>query len=106
MTQFLPLHSIIANMIPKIKDFTVSNNLFAETTAYYSNQSRTDPTPTFLNNNYFNAPGFYTLNTVYDSDPSNYTTLDPGFVDALTGNFKVTNQTLIDNNVGDPRWLQ
>ena len=28
MTQFLPLHSIIANMIPKIKDFTVSNNLF------------------------------------------------------------------------------
>ena len=31
---------------------TVQNNLFAETTAYYSNQSRTDPNPTFLNNNY------------------------------------------------------
>ena len=87
----------------QLNKITVQNNLFAETTAYYSNQSRTDPTPTFLNNNYFNAPGFYTLNTVYDSDPSNYTTLDPGFVDALTGNFKVTNQTLIDNNVGDPR---
>ncbi|HEX9828015.1 MAG TPA: DUF4957 domain-containing protein [Flavobacteriaceae bacterium] len=84
---------------------TVRNNLFAETTAYYSNQSTTDPTPTFNNNNYFNAPGFYTTNTVYDSTTT-YTTLDPGFVDAASGNFTVTNQTLLDNAVGDPRWRQ
>jgi hypothetical protein len=82
---------------------TVRNNLFAETDAYYSNQSRTDPNPTFENNNYFNAAGFYTNNTVYDNSGT-YTTLNPGFVDAASGNFKITDQTLLDNLVGDPRW--
>lgn len=82
---------------------TVSNNLFAETSAYYSNQSRTDPTPTFLNNNYFNAPAFFATNTVFDNT-TNYTTLNPGFVNAAGGNFTITNQTLKDNAVGDPRW--
>jgi len=32
--------------------------------------------------------------------------LDPKFVDAANGNFKVQNQTLIDSKVGDPRWLK
>lgn len=89
----------------QLNKITVTNNLFAETTAYYSNQSRTDPSPTFNNNNYFNAPGFYAVNTVYDATTT-YTTLDPGFVDAAAGNFKITNQTLLDNQVGDPRWRQ
>lgn len=89
----------------QLNKITVTNNLFAETTAYYSNQSRTDPNPTFDNNNYFNAPGFYTTNTVYDATTS-YTTLDPGFTDAASGDFTVTNQTLLDNQVGDPRWRQ
>ena len=31
-------------------------------------------------------------------------TLDPGFTDAANGNFKVSNQTIIDNEIGDPRW--
>lgn len=83
---------------------TVRNNLFAETTAYYSNQSRTDPTPTFDNNNYYNAPGFYDSTQVIYDNSGTYTTVDPGFVDVLTGDFTVTNQTLIDNSVGDPRW--
>ena len=83
---------------------TVRNNLFAETSAYYSNQSRTDPNPTFIKNNYFNAPGFFATNTVYDATTT-YTTLDPGFVNAAAGNFTITNQTLKDNQVGDPRWL-
>ena len=89
----------------QLNKITCTNNLFAETTAYYSNQSRTDPNPTFNNNNYFNAPAFYAVNTVYDGTTS-YTTLDPGFVDAASGNFTVTNQTLLDNAVGDPRWRQ
>lgn len=89
----------------QLNKITVTNNLFAETTAYYSNQSRTDPNPTFNNNNYFNAPAFYATNTVYDATTT-YTTLDPGFVDAASGNFKITNQTLLDNQVGDPRWRQ
>lgn len=83
---------------------TVKNTLFAETVAIYSNQSTTSD-PTFLNNNYFNAPGLYTVNTKYDNSGT-YTTLDPGFTNAATGNFKVTNQTLLDNKVGDPRWRQ
>jgi hypothetical protein len=87
-------------------DVTSSNNLIAETLSEgYADRSGIDETPTFDNNNYFNAPGFYdTAQYIYDS--GNYTTLDPGFVDISTGNFKITNQTLIDNNVGDPRWLQ
>ncbi len=88
----------------QLNKIIVKNNLFAETTAYYSNQGRTDPTPTFLNNNYFNAPGFYTTNIVYDTSGT-YTDLDPGFADVAAGNFKVSNQTLLDNQVGDPRWL-
>lgn len=89
----------------QLNKITVTNNLFAETTAYYSNQSRTDPNPTFDKNNYFNAPAFYATNTVYDATTT-YTTEDPGFVDAASGNFKITNQTLLDNQVGDPRWRQ
>ncbi|CAH8282677.1 uncharacterized protein DUF5123 [Mariniflexile fucanivorans] len=82
---------------------TVTNNLFAETSAYYSNQSKTDPTPTFSKNNYYNAPAFYATSTVFDSTTT-YTTLNPGFTNAAGGNFTISNQTLKDNNVGDPRW--
>ncbi|WP_105983738.1 DUF5123 domain-containing protein [Nonlabens agnitus] len=85
---------------------TVRNNLFAQTSAYYSNQSRTDPNTLFDNNNYFNAEGFYDAgNTVFDAT-STYFTLDPEFENVEEGNFSVSNQTLIDNNIGDPRWLR
>jgi len=30
--------------------------------------------------------------------------VNPGFVDAVNGDFTVTNQDLIDFSVGDPRW--
>jgi hypothetical protein len=85
---------------------TVRNNLFAATTAYYSNQSSTSPATTFLNNNYFNAPGFSdSTKTLYDATDT-FTTLDPGFANAAGGDFTISNQSLIDNNVGDPRWRQ
>lgn len=87
-------------------DITVRKTLIAATLGYYSNQSSTDPTTTFINNNYYNAPGFYdTTQTVYDTS-TNYTTLDPGFTNPAAGNFTVSNQTLRDNAVGDPRWRQ
>lgn len=91
----------------QLNKIIVQNTLIAETNSEgYSDQSRTDPTPTFNNNNYFNAPGFFnSAQVVYDFTDT-YTELDPGFVDVTTGDFKVTNQTLIDNQVGDPRWLQ
>jgi len=55
------------------------------------------------NNYYFNAialfEGEYT-------DPSEVdaTEEDPGFADPENGDFTITNQNLIDNQAGDPRW--
>lgn len=90
----------------QLNKITVQNTIIAETESEgYSDQSRTDPNPTFDNNNYFNAPGFYNSSQVVYDGTDSYTLLDPGFVDVATGNFKVTNQTIIDNQVGDPRWL-
>jgi hypothetical protein len=87
---------------------TVQNTLIAETDAYYTNQGNSSQ-PTCSNNNYFNAIGFYTDAYVSNAKidlSGNYTILDPGFEDAANGNFKVTDQTILDNTVGDPRWLQ
>ncbi len=83
-----------------------TNNLHAEMgVSVYTNQSLTlQPECSF--NNYFNAEGYFTeAENVKIDNSSNYTTLDPGFTDAENGNFTVTNQTLLDNRVGDPRWL-
>ena len=85
-------------------DVTVRNTLIVNTESEgYADREGIDESPTFGNNNYFNAPGFYDT-AQYIFDNSNYTTLDPGFVDPSTGDFTVTNQTLLDNQVGDPRW--
>lgn len=84
----------------------VKRSIVAQTTAFYSNQAATNQ-PTCDQNNYFNASDFLPTSTVtgVKTDQSGgYTVLDPGFVDAVNGNFKVTNQTLIDNGIGDPRW--
>lgn len=85
---------------------TVRNNLFASTTAYYSNQSSTSQATVFLNNNYYNAPGFFDSTKLLFDGSGTHTALDPGFENAATGNFKISNQTLLDNQVGDPRWRQ
>lgn len=83
---------------------TVRNTLFADTGAYYSNQTSTDPNTTFLNNNYFNAPGFTdSTQRLFDESGTDFS-LDPGFANAAANNFTISNQTLIDNNIGDPRW--
>jgi hypothetical protein len=84
---------------------TVTNTLFAETLAIYSNQSATTA-PTFSNNNYYSSPNLFTENGTIKIDASGtFSTLDPQFVDAPNGNFKVQNQALIDKKVGDPRWF-
>lgn len=91
----------------KTNTLKVTNTIIAETLGYYTNQS-TSAQPECSMNNYFNAPGFITGGSTvagakFDLS-GNHTVLDPGFVDPATGNFKLTNQTLIDTNVGDPRW--
>lgn len=85
----------------------VTNSIIAQTAGYYTNQSASAQ-PECSNNNYFNAPAFVpggtTISGAKFDQSGNYTLLDPGFVNPANGDFTVTNQTLIDNNVGDPRW--
>ncbi|APZ45417.1 hypothetical protein BW723_03460 [Polaribacter reichenbachii] len=88
-------------------EIEVHNTLITDTEVEgYSDQSRTDEDIIFSNNNYFNAPTLID-DTVARYDASGtHTELDPGFVNPLIGDFTVTNQTLKDNLVGDPRWLK
>ena len=59
------------------------------------------------NNNYFNAPNFTASTTANAiNDKGVYTLLDPGFKDADKGDFTVSNETVKDNRIGDPRWLK
>lgn len=80
------------------------NNIVSNTMGNFSNQSTT-PVPTFSNNNYFNAPALFTggsdVARFFDDSAS---ALDPGYTAPASGNFKVTNQTIIDKEIGDPRW--
>jgi len=89
-----------------LNEITCNKNIFANTEGYYSNQAATKIVG-MSNNNYFNAPNF-TGSTVSGAknDTGTYTTLNPGFVNVAGGNFKVTNEVLIFNGIGDPRWLQ
>jgi hypothetical protein len=86
-------------------EISFTNNIVAETTAIFSNQSST-PTPFFENNNYFNAPGLFTggstSSLIFDDSALSE---DPGFVDAANGDFTVTNELLKAKGTGDPRWL-
>ena len=86
-------------------NIVVSNTLITDTASEgYSDQDRTDEFIDFSNNNYFNAPTFYDPTVSRYDTSSNYTTLDPGYVNAANGDFTLTTQSLIDNQIGDPRW--
>lgn len=85
----------------------VTNTIIAATAGYYTNQAKTSQ-PECSMNNYFNAPAFVpggtdTAGAKFDLS-GNFTQLDPGFGNPANGNFTLTNQTLIDNKIGDPRW--
>ncbi|HMJ70420.1 MAG TPA: DUF4957 domain-containing protein [Cyclobacteriaceae bacterium] len=91
---------------------SVKNTLIAGSTGFYINQAATTQ-PTFLNNNYFNAQRFYdaafeapAIANLKIDNSGTHSTLDPGFTDAANGNFKLSDQTLKDKTIGDPRWLQ
>ncbi len=64
---------------------------------------------TLNGNNYFASP------TLWTNDPfkgaatdfdSKATMLDPAFVDAAIGNFTITEPSLLNAKVGDPRWIK
>jgi hypothetical protein len=82
----------------------VQNPTSATTGNFCRNAASMVATATYDNNNihscYNLLVGLYTTVAQVDA-----TTLDPGFVDPANYDFTVTNQTVIDNNIGDPRWL-
>lgn len=87
-------------------EISFTNNIVAETTAIFSNQSST-AIPVFGNNNYFNAPGLFTggstSSLIFDDSASSE---NPGFVNVTNGDFTVTNELLKAKGTGDPRWIQ
>jgi hypothetical protein len=60
-------------------------------------------TPEYANNNIFGCYNIF--GGLYNSAAEvSATEINPEFVDAENGDFTVTNQTIIDNAIGDPRW--
>lgn len=82
----------------------IKNNVFAEMSqkVFFSQDAKTDNLQ-FSNNCYYNA-GTLQANVdggagkVFDTTGL---TLDPGFKDAANGDFTITNETLIDKNIGN-----
>lgn len=90
----------------KENKITFTNNIVAETNCIFTNQSNTDPSPTFGGNNFFNAPNLFSASgsssKFFDDSADSE---DPGFVDAANGDFTVTNELLKAKGTGDPRWV-
>ena len=90
----------------KENKITFTNNIVAETAAIFTNQTNTDPSPTFSGNNYFNAPNLFSASgsasKFFDDSAGSE---DPGFVDAANGDFTLTNELLKAKGTGDPRWV-
>lgn len=83
----------------------VKNNIVANTNAVWANQAATT-IPTYSSNYYFNAPSCLDAAITANKPDSNGTVADPGFANAAGGDFTISNQTMIDNRVGDPRWIK
>lgn len=93
----------------------VSNCLIVETGVVENGTNRgnwstvgdisAEVTTTYSTNYYYNNIGLWEGQY---TDPSQVdaTEADPGFEDPANGDFTITNQTLIDEQVGDPKWWQ
>lgn len=95
--------------------FEVRNCLFVETGVpgindpansrgnFCRQASNMVPSPVYASNNIYGCHnifgGLYT-----SASQVSATELDPGLQDPENGNFKITNATLIDNNIGDMKW--
>ena len=79
---------------------TFTNSVVANSLGLYTNQPATKVT--FSKNDYFNAAEFLVsaiVNAQVDASGTQ-TLLDPGFVDAATGNLTITNATLLGKGTG------
>ncbi len=100
----LPLASRILYVRFASNVLAVRNTLFVVGNAVYTNSLVTSP-PGFGNNNNFNSPNLKLVGTNNTPD-TGATTLDPQFTNASGGDFTLGNQTLMDNKIGDPRWIK
>lgn len=88
-----------------------TNNVTTNTTAVWSNQSKTN-VPTFGNNNvYFNCAKLNVLDGAEGGKTNLFiddraSTLDPQYTDAANGNFKYKNESVSKLKAGDPRWYE
>lgn len=93
----------------RFKDNSIvyTNNILSNTPTNergFSDQGNT-AVPTFKNNNYFNAPNFTSdVNGKAKFFDTEGTLLDPGYKDAANGDFTLSHEDLIYNQMGDPRW--
>lgn len=91
----------------KNNSISFTNNLLSNMNACgrgFSDSGNT-AVPTFSNNNYFNTANLISNDggtaKFFDEKGS---ALDPGYKDAANGDFSLSNEDLIYNEVGDPRW--
>lgn len=85
---------------------TVKNTLFSNTLAIYSSNQSGTTLPAFSKNNYFNSPNFQSTSIASNKADTAGSALNPGFANAAGGDFTISNQTLIDDKIGDPRWIK
>lgn len=100
----LPISSRIMYVRFLSNTSAVRNTIFAVGSAVYTNTSAT-VAPVFSNNNNFNSPNLQLTGSNNRPDAS-ATALNPQFGNAAGGDFTISNQTLKDNGVGDPRWIK
>lgn len=86
-----------------------TNNIVTNTTAVWSNQSKTS-VPTFGNNNVYSGCAKLNVLDGIDGGKSNLFVdekaieLDPQYTDAANGDFKIKNESVSKLKAGDPRW--
>jgi len=84
-------------------EITFTKNIVTNTAILLANQAATNLV-TLSGNNYFTTTNLISSTATGAKVDASGTALDPGFTAAATGNFKLSNQTLISNGIGDPRW--
>jgi len=88
-------------------EISFEKNILSNTQGYYTNQASTNIVK-FDKNNYFNAPNFTgsTQSGAKNDASGTHTSYDPGYANANEGNFKVSNEELKFQGIGDSRWLK
>lgn len=88
-------------------EITFEKNILSSTEGYFTNQAATNVVK-WDKNNYFNAPNFTgsTQSNAKNDNSGTHLSLDPGYANAATGDFTVSNSELKFQGIGDSRWIK